>query len=73
MNPNAQHWNHLRRNPTIWEAIRSGEPLTLADSPEHVSARYQAMLNNEQAALEAIQEGKPVSYLPEGGYPQFVA
>lgn len=72
MIPNAQQWEHMRDNRTIWEAVRNGVPLTLADSPELVSARYQAMINNEQAALEARRESKHVSYLPEGGYPQWV-
>lgn len=72
MNPDAQQWDYLRSNPTIWEAVRNGVPLTLADSPAHVSARYQAMINNEHAALEALRESKHGSYLPEGGYPQWV-
>jgi hypothetical protein len=72
MNPTAQQWDHLRPNPTIWEAVRNGVPLTLADSPTHVSERFQAMINNEQAALDALQEAKRANYLPEGGYPQYV-
>lgn len=56
MNPNAEKWEDLRRNPTIWEAIRNDEPLTLADSPEHVSQRYQAMINNEQASMDNLRE-----------------
>lgn len=72
MNPNAQQWERMRDNRTIWEAVRNGVPLTLADSPEHVSERYQAMINNEQAALEALREDKRPSYLPDGGYPQYV-
>ena len=72
MNPNAEQWDYLRSNPTIWEAVRNGVPLTLADSPEQVSARFQAMINNEQAAVEALRESKRSNYLPDGGYPQYV-
>lgn len=73
MNPTAQQWEDLRRNPTIWEAVRQGVALTLADSPEHVSERFQAMINNEQAARDARSEAKHTSLLPEGGYPQYVS
>jgi len=71
MNPTAGQWEDLRSNPTIWEAVRKGVALTLADSPEHVSERFQAMINNEQAALEALRESKRVNYLPVGGYGSF--
>ncbi|BCW59584.1 hypothetical protein [Arthrobacter sp. StoSoilB20] len=71
MNPNAQQWEDLRRKPTIWEAVRSGIALTLADSPAHVSERFQAMINNEQAALEALWESKHTSLLPAEGYGTF--
>ena len=73
MNPNAGQWEDLRNNPTIWEAVRNGVALTLADSPEQVSERFQAMINNEQAARDAREEAKHTSYLPEGGYPQYVS
>ena len=56
MTPNAQRWDKLRRNPTIWEAVRNGVKLTLADSPAHVGQRYQAMINNEHAALDSRRE-----------------
>ena len=56
MNPNARTWTELRLNPTIWEAIRHGEPLTLAGTPQHVNERYSAMWDNEQAALDEVQE-----------------
>ncbi|WP_432244919.1 hypothetical protein ACRB8A_14360 [Arthrobacter sp. G.S.26] len=56
MNPNAEMWDQLRLNPTIWEAVHMGEPLTLADSPEHVSERFQAMIRNEQAAFDSLRE-----------------
>lgn len=72
MNPNAQQWEYMRDNRTIWEAVRSGVPLSLADTPAQVSERYQAMINNEHAALQARQEAKHTSLLPEGGYPQWV-
>lgn len=72
MNPNAQQWEHMRDNRTIWKAVRNGVPLTLANSPAHVSERYQAMINNEQTALQARQDAKHTSLLPEGGYPQWV-
>lgn len=72
MNPNAEQWEDIRRNPTIWEAVRQGIELTLADSPAEVSERFQAMINNEQAALTARQEANRPSYLPAGGYPQWV-
>ncbi|WP_024366176.1 hypothetical protein [Arthrobacter sp. TB 26] len=72
MNPNAEQWEELRSNPTIWEAVRNGVPLTLADSPTQVSERFQAMINNEQAALAARAEAKRPNYLPEGGYTQLV-
>ncbi|GAA4374118.1 hypothetical protein [Paeniglutamicibacter cryotolerans] len=72
MNPNAQQWEELRHKPTIWEAVRAGEPLTLADSPEHVGKRYQSMLHNEQVALHALRESKHPSLLPEGGYGSFI-
>lgn len=64
MNPDAQQWEHMRNNRTIWEAVRQGVPLTLADSPAHVSERYQAMINNEHSALQARREAKRPSYLP---------
>jgi hypothetical protein len=71
MNPTAAQWADLRPNPTIWEAVRHGVALTLADSPTHVSERFQAMINNEQAALDALRESKRVNRLPEGGYGSF--
>ncbi len=72
MTPDARQWEQLRGNPTIWEAVRNGVSLTLADSPEQVSERYQAMINNEQAAVQARQDAKRPNYMPEGGYPQWV-
>lgn len=71
MNPNAEEWDQLRRDPTIWEAARRGVTLTLADSPQHVSERYRTMISNEQAALEARRESKHVSLLPAEGYGSF--
>lgn len=73
MNPNAAQWEDLRSNPTVWEAVRNGVALTLADSPEQVSERFQAMINKEQAARDAQAEAKRPNYLPEGGYPQYVS
>lgn len=72
MNPDAREWDKLRNNPTVWEAVRNGVALTLADSPEHVSRRYQAMINNEQAATEARDDATHPNYLPAGGYPQLI-
>lgn len=57
INPNAQTWTDgLNRNPTIWEAVRNGEPLTLADTPRQANDRYSAMWDNKQAALDEVQE-----------------
>lgn len=55
MNPNAQTWTGIQLNPTIWEAVRHGEPLTLAETPQHANERHQAMWDNEEAARDGIK------------------
>ncbi|ERI35228.1 hypothetical protein M707_22845 [Arthrobacter sp. AK-YN10] len=66
MNPNVQQWDSIRRNPTIWEAVRAGIDLTLAERPEQVSERFQAMLIDAEP-----KERERQSLLPAEGYGSF--
>ena len=63
INPSLGKWEEtLRRNPTIWEAVRTGEPLTLAETPLQVNERYASMWDNERAARAADKEAADRKY-----------
>lgn len=53
MNVNKEQWRTIRLDdPTVWNSVRKGAKLTLADSPKHVGERYQTMIHSEQLAYD---------------------
>ena len=56
MNANMEQWRTIRLDPNIWNAVRNGIKLTLADSPKHVGERYQATLHSEQFAYDEASD-----------------
>ena len=68
MTPNAEQWEQIKDNPTIWEAVHNGIELTLADTPERVGNRYQGMLRKIETDYKAARANKHPSLLPADGY-----